>query len=216
MDQSFDDFEPLFDYSRVQPNDITFSDDEFDSSPIPIPVKKKKFCEEGKKEIEKEGRDKLVILDDEDDWLLPPPTVQNKFRSDSGEDNMIKELREKKQELASIISESADDILKSVTASAKSNIGVSGKCDVESRDESSNTDRKKILISVQDKDGQKQFRMYKDDKFEKLFKMYAKKIEVEVEKITFSFDGDRVAPNATPESLDLEDDDMLEANLKST
>uniref|UniRef100_A0A1D1Y3J3 Ubiquitin-like protein SMT3 n=2 Tax=Anthurium amnicola TaxID=1678845 RepID=A0A1D1Y3J3_9ARAE len=76
-------------------------------------------------------------------------------------------------------------------------------------------DRPKILISIQGKDGHKQFRVYKDDKFERLFKMYANRINCNLECLVFCFDGDKVNPSATPHSLGLEEDDIIEVHIKS-
>ncbi|KAF3795167.1 hypothetical protein EJ110_NYTH05818 [Nymphaea thermarum] len=55
----------------------------------------------------------------------------------------------------------------------------------------------------------------KGDKLEKLFKMYAEKVKGDPEKLVFCFDGDKVSPTATPEALGLENDDMLEAHIKT-
>lgn len=72
--------------------------------------------------------------------------------------------RLKKQELASF-SRSAEDVMRDVIESAKKELNSSEKSDgpeaqVE-KPAKPNVDRPKILISVQDKDGHKQFRMYK-------------------------------------------------------
>ena len=74
--------------------------------------------------------------------------------------NVVKH-RLKKQELASL-AQSAEEILRSVTKSTKRDISNAEKSDVEPRGElpSKQVDRKRIVISIQDKDGQKQFRMY--------------------------------------------------------
>lgn len=53
-----------------------------------------------------------------------------------------------------------------------------------------------------------------DDKFEKLFKLYAKKTELKPEDLTFCFDGDKVSPTTTPTELGLEDGDMIEVHVK--
>lgn len=57
--------------------------------------------------------------------------------------------------------------------------------------------------------------IFQDDKLEKLFKMYAEKVKEDLEKLVFCFDGDKVSPTTTPEALGLEDDDMLEAHIKT-
>ncbi|GFP84697.1 hypothetical protein PHJA_000613600 [Phtheirospermum japonicum] len=59
-------------------------------------------------------------------------------------------------------------------------------------------ERSKIVISIQEKDGLKQFRVYKDDKFERLFKNYADRSKLDVKNLVFCFDGDKVSPAETP------------------
>lgn len=54
-----------------------------------------------------------------------------------------------------------------------------------------------------------------DDKFERLFKLYAEKVQVKLDNLVFSFDGDKISTNATPDSLGLEDDDIIEVHVKS-
>jgi hypothetical protein len=53
-----------------------------------------------------------------------------------------------------------------------------------------------------------------DDKFKKLFKVYAKKAKLNLSDLTFVFDGDKIDPSSTPEDLDLLDDDMIEVSRK--
>lgn len=55
-----------------------------------------------------------------------------------------------------------------------------------------------------------------DDKFERLFKLYADKSKVDVKNLVFCFDGDKINPAATPDSLDMEDNDMIEVHVKSS
>lgn len=73
----------------------------------------------------------------------------------------VVKYRLKKQELASL-AQSAEDILRSVAASTKSHPSHLENFDMESGGQlpSKKVYRKKIVISIQDKDGQKQFRMY--------------------------------------------------------
>ncbi|KAG8100770.1 hypothetical protein GUJ93_ZPchr0013g37374 [Zizania palustris] len=70
--------------------------------------------------------------------------------------------------------------------------------------------REKLIITIQEKDGQQQFRVYKDEKFDKIFKAYAKKAKLSPSDLTFVFEGDKINPANTPEDLGLEDDDMIE------
>ncbi|OMO53271.1 Small ubiquitin-related modifier, SUMO, partial [Corchorus olitorius] len=53
-----------------------------------------------------------------------------------------------------------------------------------------------------------------DDKFERLFNMYADKTKLELQSLVFSFDGDKISPADTPASLEMEDDDLIEVHVK--
>ncbi|XP_077220621.1 ubiquitin-like superfamily protein [Tasmannia lanceolata] len=209
--------EPLFDYSRIQPIDfISIDDDSLDSSPIfdskrkriPIPIPNPSE-EKGEKNCEIVNVEK-----EEEDWLPPPPKrPTGGFESDS----TLKELRLKKQELASF-AQSAEDVLREVEESVKRELSSSGQHSEVSEVDKPSTPhdkREKIIISIQDKDGVKQFRVYTDEKFQRLFKMYAEKVKANLESLVFSFDGDKVSPNATPQSLGLENEDIIEVRLKS-
>ncbi|KAK7274230.1 hypothetical protein RIF29_15311 [Crotalaria pallida] len=76
-------------------------------------------------------------------------------------------------------------------------------------------ERPKILISVQDKKELKQIRMFMDDKFERVIKIYADKARCDLNQIALSFDGDKIGLSDTPASLGMEDDDMIEVHVKS-
>ncbi|GJM93958.1 hypothetical protein PR202_ga10561 [Eleusine coracana subsp. coracana] len=125
--------------------------------------------------------------------------------------------RLKKQELATF-SESAEDILRKLEESAKKEVGAKEQPEQIILDDAyepqAQKAREKIVISVQDKDGQQQIRIYKDDKFDKLFKAYAKKAKLNPSDLTFVFDGDKIDPTSTPADLDLEDSDMIEVSHK--
>ncbi|KAL6007360.1 hypothetical protein ACLOJK_032857 [Asimina triloba] len=173
----------------------------------------------------------VVIMDEVEDWLPPPP---NKPVGTAGaeleKDPTIQELRLKKQELASF-SQSAEDIVRAVEAAVKRELGCSGKSSVEteanlSTKSSLETEvnhpskesdkRAKIVISIQDKDGVKQFRVFMDEKFERLFKTYSENFGQKIEGLVFCFDGDKVSPTMTPESLGMEDGDIIEVHVKSS
>ncbi|KAJ9548868.1 hypothetical protein OSB04_021411, partial [Centaurea solstitialis] len=156
------------------------------------------------------------VDNDDLDWLAPPPKVA--VDKKLCENSIIKELRLKKQELMSF-TESAKDMLRSVEEAVKRDLTSSMNSASESPIEKPPkpaVERPKIVISVQEKDGLKQFRIYKDDKFERLFKMYADKGKHKVESLVFCFDGDKINPTATPSSLDMEDDDIIEVHIKSS
>ncbi|CAA7408505.1 unnamed protein product [Spirodela intermedia] len=219
-----EELEPLFDYSRVQPADFLAveDDDEPDSSPC-FPNAKRRKCASAA--LKGNSDNKVVRLEDdmreeeeEEDWLPPPPPQIRDASLDLAEDETIQKLRLKKQELASF-AWSAEDVMRAVIESAKKELNSSEKSDdpeVEAEEPvKQNVDRPKILISIQDKDGHKQFRVYKDDKFERLFKMYAGWAKCGPESLVFCFDGSKISPSATPAILGLEDDDMIEVHLKN-
>ncbi|KAJ3670849.1 hypothetical protein LUZ60_008275 [Juncus effusus] len=228
-DDAKEDLEPLFDYTRVQPADFfSFDDSDIDKSEIFSHCRKKIKSTDVEKEnkkgkdgdddvaVEMKGNNKNKTNNDkmeEDDWLLPPPP-KTLTESKQKEDNTLQELRLKKQELASL-AQSAQDVLKNLVENVKMEVKSAKKPLEEVILDEPIQERQKIVISIQDKDGQKQYCIYKDDKFEKLFKIYAKKVNLKAEDLVFSFDGDKVARNQTPISLDLEDNDMLEVHVKS-
>ncbi|KAI4380593.1 hypothetical protein MLD38_006766 [Melastoma candidum] len=223
-----EDLEPLFDYSRVQPNIICLDDDDYghgdgDSSDgmafFSLDGKKKKkekkkntHIVEGKREHVGDKKDE----EDEDDWLLPPPpkpTVDAMTKRKLEDDPTIKELRLMKQELQSLAQSTKDS--RAVEDSPVEIVQDFGQATaVESLKPPS--DRFKVIISIQDKDGVKQFRVFMDDKLERIFTLYAKKVNVPSEKLTFCFDGEKISPSETPESLGMEDNDIIEVHAKSS
>ncbi|XP_023759133.1 uncharacterized protein LOC111907566 [Lactuca sativa] len=223
MAEQTEELEPLFDYSRVQPLDVVCLDDDdsLDSSTL-IPSKRRKSSESAVEKVQ--DASKVIDIngggdDDDLDWLEPPPKVVVD-KEKLSENSTIKELRLKKQELMSF-TESAKDMLRTVEESVKRDL----KASMDSSSESPipiekplkpAVERPKIVISIQDKKDMKQFRVYMDDKFEKLFKMYAEKANRKVESLVFSFDGDKIDPSNTPSSLDMEDDDIIEVRVKSS
>lgn len=221
MGESTEDLEPLFDYSRVQPFDVVCLDDDCpDSSPVAIPKRRKTSHTAVEKELQNTGNViHIVDCEDEDelDWLAPPPEMPIDPQK-LCEDSTIKELRLQRQELVSF-AQSAEDILRAVEETAKRDLTASLKSALESVVEMPSkptVERAKIVISIQDKDGPKQFRVYLDDKFDRLFKLYADKVKQDVECLVFCFDGDKISPSATPGSLGMEEDDMIEVHRKSS
>ncbi|KAI8527718.1 hypothetical protein RHMOL_Rhmol12G0096500 [Rhododendron molle] len=224
MADSTEEFEPLFDYSRVQPFEVVCLDDDCQDSSPALNAKRRKLPDSAVKlSVEKvENNGKVVHVVDceekeEDDWLPPPPKISNEAR-EFGEDSTIKELRLKKQELAEF-AKSAKEVLRSVEESVKRDFNSSSQpAVVSTADQPSKPpcERAKIVISIQEKEGVKQFRVYKDDKFERLFKLYADKSKLDLQKLVFSFDGDKISPTTTPDALGMEDDDIIEVNIKSS
>ncbi|GJN18432.1 hypothetical protein PR202_gb05595 [Eleusine coracana subsp. coracana] len=165
------------------------------------------------------GAEKANVVDvEEEDWLALPPQLQKPvLRPVTEEDSALRELRLKKQELANF-AESAEDILRKLEESAKKEVGAKEQPEQIILDDEyearAQKVKEKIVISVQDKDGQQQIRIYKDDKFDKLFKAYAKKAKLNPSDLIFVFDGDKIDPTSTPADLDLEDNDMIEVSHK--
>ncbi|XP_062145305.1 uncharacterized protein LOC133852553 [Alnus glutinosa] len=225
MADSTEELEPLFDYSRVQPLDVVCLDvdeDDVDSSQAFSSNKRRKISEPVVVEDAEENTKVIQILDCEEnkelDWLALPPKVSGDVQKLLGENSTIKELRLRKQELVTF-AQSAEDVLRAVEESAKRELGSSMHSSLEAvTDQPSKPpcERVKIVISVQDKDGLKHFRMYMDDKFERLFKMYADKVKLDIQNLVFCFDGDKISPAATPDDLGMEDNDIIEVHVKSS
>lgn len=214
-----DDLEPLFDYHRVQPHNLVFLDDD-DTPPIPCPKRTKVLNPAVGKNVGVDMRELEVVdceeEEEEEDWLPPPPKVM--VQKQLVEDSAIKELRLKKQELVSF-AKSADDVIRAVEESVKRKLDSSMPAALEAESEKVSkpaVERAKIVVSIQDKGGLKQFRVYADDKFERLFKMYADKVNLDQENLVFCFDGDKIGPEATPASLEMEDNDIIEVHTKKT
>lgn len=217
MGDSTEDLEPLFDYRRVQPVIISLDDDS-DSSP-PKRRKISKSTNDKKEDNNaKEGKTVEVIdCEDEEDWLPPPP--KNPVpASKLQEDSTLRELRLRKQELASL-ARSAEDSLRAAEEAAKRALttfsDTSPQQDTEELLKPS-SDRAKIVISIQDKAGTKQYRVFADESLEQLFKKYAEKAKTDVQKLVFCFDGDKINPASTPRGLGMEDDDLIEVHVKTS
>ncbi|GER32801.1 small ubiquitin-related modifier [Striga asiatica] len=240
MDDLQEEFEPLFDYTRIQPtNFVCLDDDSLDESTIFIPKKRKTSdAEEGNK-LKKDVNAKDAILidcdgdrnDKAEDWLPPPPPkdLDRSFKI-LEDDPTLKALsycvseclvliRLKRQELASFTM-SADELVRAVEESVKKNFNAESQSPppktVNKEPLKPPKERSKLVISIQDKEEHKQFRVYKDDKFERLFKMYAGRCKLDVKNLVFCFDGDKVSPSETPDSLGMEDDDIIEVHVKSS
>ncbi|KAL5830543.1 hypothetical protein ACOSQ3_020011 [Xanthoceras sorbifolium] len=217
-----EDLEPLFDYHRVQPSVICLDDD--DKPPASSPKRRKISETLVDKKVKGEKKEISVVQcdDDEDDWLPPPPKVLIGVQNQLGEDSTIKELRLKKQELLSF-AKSAEDVLRAVEESVERKLGSSLQPSFETSLEVAAEqpskpacERAKIVISFQDKDGPKQFRVFMDDKFERIFKIYSDKVKLDVKNLVFCFDGDKIGPAATPASLGMDDEDIIEVHERKS
>ncbi|XP_075634374.1 uncharacterized protein LOC142606891 [Castanea sativa] len=226
MADSTDDFEPLFDYSRVQPlNFVSLDDDDDDDDDTASPAlstKRRRIAKPIVIEDLEENTNVIQIADsgknEELDWLSPPPKVSRNAQRTVVEDSTLKELRLKKKELESV-AQSAEDVVRAVEESVKLQLGSSMQSSLEAvanQPSKPTCERVKIVISIQDKDGTKQFRIYTDDKFERLFKMYADKVKLDIQNLVFSFDGDKINPASTPDGLGMEENDIIEVRVKSS
>ncbi|KAJ4848982.1 hypothetical protein Tsubulata_018721 [Turnera subulata] len=217
-----DDLEPLFDYKRVQQHNFVCIDDD-DTDVVAVPSKKRKKGAKPVVPVDDDDDDLKVIKitqskdKDEEDWLPPPPKVSNEVQNRASENSTIKELRLKKQELASLAN--AEVMLKAVEESAKRKFSSLEQASMESIAEKppkQSCERAKIVIKIQGKHEVKHFRVYKDEKFELLFKGYADKIKEDIKNLVFVFDGEKVNPTATPDTLEMEDDDMIEVDVRKS
>ena len=46
--------------------------------------------------------------------------------------------------------------------------------------------------------------------------MYADKVKLDLQNLVFTFDGDKIGPTATPGSLGMDDEDMIEVHEKKS
>ncbi|GAB2226628.1 hypothetical protein Droror1_Dr00022441 [Drosera rotundifolia] len=229
VDDVKEELEPLFDYTRVQPNILFIDDDDEDLVYLRPPAKKMKSSvpfANGEKNVE-EKVEKPVQVIDCDDKIYDLDLFVAEDVSVPEEDPAIRELRLKREELASF-AKSADDVLRAVEEAAKKKLASLRSSYEKSPDPVSKTpvpkptvpgspasvERNKIVLSVQDKDKRKQFRVFVDDEFERFFKMYADKVKIDRTRLVFCFDGERIDSSVTPASLDMEDGDMIEVHVK--
>uniref|UniRef100_A0ACD5VIL2 Uncharacterized protein n=1 Tax=Avena sativa TaxID=4498 RepID=A0ACD5VIL2_AVESA len=212
-----EELEPLFDYSRVRPTfDFRFDDSDLEKSDIFVHCNKRhKLAHavaddadavDGDTSNEKGGpgvKKAAVVNLDEEDWLAPPP-LKPVARSGVCKDKTLHEPRLEK----------AEDTFQKVVEAVKKELAAKKPPESVVLDDPAEPQLKKskekIRIMIQDKDVKQQFRVCKDEKFDKLFKAYAKKIHRNPSNMTFVFDGDKINPASTPQDLDLEDEDMIE------
>ncbi|XP_056164630.1 uncharacterized protein LOC115672011 isoform X1 [Syzygium oleosum] len=216
-----EEFEPLFDYRRVQPKFVCLDDDDSDEEPVFVSKRQK----DGKGE--NDGVPRVIVCDgkkeekeeeeEEDDWMPPPPKFDANAKRKLAEDPALKELRLMKQELQTF-AQSTKDLLQSEEDSAKREVSSPSQSlkDASAELPKPQCERAKIVISIQDKDGPKQFRVFLDDKFERLFKLYADRVKLNLKNLVFTFDGEKISPSATPDSLGMEDEDIIEVHVKSS
>ncbi|CAB4295691.1 unnamed protein product [Prunus armeniaca] len=209
MEEFSEELEPLFDYRRVQPLNVVYLDDDDLDAPSASPPKRRKISDSAVEKVDATVKAVNVIDcgDKEEDGFGSLP-VRPRFSLDA----KLRAL--KKQELASL-AQSAENVMRAVEESVKRELSDSLEA-VAEKPSKPRCERNKIVLSIQDKDGAKQFRIYVDDKFERLFKMYADKAKLDLKSLVFCFDGDKIGPAATPDALGMEDNDIIEVHVTSS
>eukprot|EP01018_Ginkgo_biloba_P028189 Gb_32180 [translate_table: standard] len=227
VDDEDDEFEPLFDYSHIQPPILVDKDDESDDDGIQIVQLDPIFGSNGKKRPRSHGKEeplKGIVPDtdaeeaEEEDWLPPPPKSIKVVRISADENSILSKLRLKREELMSLTTESTEEMLHELGDSTKKERLKSIMSNADTRGYDAikpPCTRKKIIITIQNKEGGKQFRIYVDDRFEKLFKTYAEYSNGQRENLVFCFDGEKIPPYQTPEDLGMVDEDIIEVYSKT-
>ncbi|KAH9306383.1 hypothetical protein KI387_010787 [Taxus chinensis] len=221
QDDDDDGYEPLFDYSNSQAH-ILVDDDDSDGEDVQIVEKHPCFrphvTKRGRDEIVKESKLNVDAKEaEEEDWLPPPPKSIKVVRISADGNSMLSELRLRREELVSLTTESTEDMLRKMEESSKKELQKAANSDLNTAGSEalkSSATRKKIVVSVQDDKGSKQFRICVDDKLEKLFKTYAEHIKGQHENLVFCFDGEKLSPSQTAQGLDMEDEDIIEVYPK--
>lgn len=72
-----------------------------------------------------------------------------------------------------------------------------------------------LNIKVKSQDGNEvYFKVKKTTPFRRIMEAYCSKVGVETGQVRFLFDGERIEASQTPESLDLEDEDTIDAMVQ--
>lgn len=225
-----DEFEPLFEYGgSVGPAPTFLSDDSDDEDDVIITAapRRKPDTVPAKGPTtpipQKASTTSVVVDDDDDSWLIcespklpmmPQPT----------ENFTLLQLRQKRRELEMLQEASSPGALKRmeetarmqaqqrVQAESSPSVVRALKPQVEpSSDAPTSEMMEKVLIKVQNKSGNCQsIRIFSNDKFEKLFIVYANMVQASLSSLSFRFDGDQLSPSTTPKELDMEDGDVIE------
>eukprot|EP01133_Synstelium_polycarpum_P012353 gene12353-14487_t len=74
-------------------------------------------------------------------------------------------------------------------------------------------DTNKVVLNVRYNNIQYKFKISKTDAFEKLVSGLGKKVTLPPGKVIFKFDGQTLNQQSTPEDEDMEDDDLIDANI---
>jgi small ubiquitin-related modifier len=86
-----------------------------------------------------------------------------------------------------------------------------------SETENQEKDKKKINLKVCDASGNEIFfKIKRTTKFEKLMNAYCKRKGLIPGSVRFSFDGNRLNPDSTPDDIDIEEQDTIDAMAEQT
>lgn len=219
-----DEFEPLFDYARVYKPP---ADDDSDGDVTGIDGK---FWQDSTKR----PRSSIVPLldsnsplakgiDDETeedfDWLPPPPkSAKISLEARISEDPTFLQLRQEREELMSLTA-SSEAALKKLEENSRGHNVTSEQPELtpdSTQKVPASGIREKVLVSIQSSDGVcKAFRVFMDDKFEKLFMMYAESICKSLDLLGFCFDGQQIAGDNTPRDMGIENEDIIEVFVRT-
>merc|ERR1712166_460076 len=74
-----------------------------------------------------------------------------------------------------------------------------------------------LNLKVKSPDGNEvYFKVKKSTQFSKVMSAYCKKVGADMDNVRFLFDGQRIRPDHTPEDLDMEDEDEIDAMVTQT
>jgi len=72
-------------------------------------------------------------------------------------------------------------------------------------------DEGSVKLKVRSGNKEERFKLGKDDQFQKLFDAFCSRVNLPNKNVKFMFDGRVLDPRSTPETLDMEDDDLIDA-----
>jgi len=72
-------------------------------------------------------------------------------------------------------------------------------------------DEGSVKLKVRSGNKEERFKLGKDDQFQKLFDAFCSRVNLPNKNVKFMFDGRVLDPRSTPEALDMEDDDLIDA-----
>ncbi|KAJ7533154.1 hypothetical protein O6H91_13G035200 [Diphasiastrum complanatum] len=232
MALSDDEFEPLFNYTGAHQPFIQIDESESEDDAIAAPNKSWRTSVKRQNNadlpLKRKSKDQSPVkrnpqsaeVENDENWLPSPPKLARLCPQATCTDSTILLLRQKKAELLSI-TEKASEASVALAESEAINLDEQFKSfesqqPVAAGQESTKKKRDKVVVMVQDKNGDcRPFRIYMDDKFEKLYHAYAQAIGKNMADFVFRFDGEQVTSGLTPKDLGLEAEDIVEVHHKA-